>query len=1617
MLKLKGVVWSLVACLAGWLGGAEVPSIIAREATFWLDAADPSTLTVEENGEVSAWASKAGDERTCRPYLDNKPVYDTTTYGLPTVDFGVLGSDRDLNYPRVTHIRTAFFVVKILDKENQFLLADSATYHFHRGQNGQYGNKSYAQFENVWNGRTPRRVWWEDHIPDDAFQVICVTMKTDAQSDRLTYDRNCQSSEGRRNGGKQLSELITFSTVLNDADRLAVTDYLAAKWGALAVSTAPEILKRKAEVHYSTAKRNSFTFENGQVVGWRNLSDAGADWDATLPPRTTENIVNRGTWEFIKGVPVYQMGESGSHIDLGFQELANVHTAFWAMDIKQRNEAFFLGHTDKYDFHRGTGGEYGPVGQAGWGHVNDDFTEIHEDGQIVPYAKLVPTGLHVYSMLMETNCAANRLTSDRDCKNDGVGRDGGRALSEVAIFSAELSSVEHGAIDRYFMDKWYNMGWLDDDDFVFHRNASGDWSADAAWRVDGAAVSWMDGGTVALDGADIVVTLAETATVDGLYVRDNCTVDGTGTLAIGANNRIWVAAGKTATVSCSLQSSGILVKCGEGSLVVTGDIQVGGVIVEEGTYEGPRPNAAEWTGAGMTAAWNDPANWVVRGASGEIVAGAVPGMEHDVSINGRCELAAMDHIAWKSLTLFTDGRLTIDVAGCSLGDAVLTCPEGIKLTAGAAMAERVRLVNGRYTPNLSADGTIVQLDQIESLVFRNRQYVGGRPAVTDESFINMPIADYSTLTMPARSISEALQGWLTPWQGRYLAVQHNRYDGWFEVTPEQAGSWTITSCFDDYVALAIDGSWAHVHKDCGASLTTSFEVTAGWHHLTVVFGDTGGDYGASELAPWPRAYAVGVSINGGELVKFSDENFRFEDPSAVTTGDFNVTAQGETECLTFDVAAGCRLVVDPARTQLHLLRAPSFATGAKFALSAGYAQATAGRFCVMTWDLGQLELPTDATLASLFDATSAQGRNVAVEVVETQTGYALWLDLDTENTIATAEWTGSAQNGDLADPLNWTCFDAEGNVVDGAAPPAGADVVIKGPVDLQIPAGKTPGWKSVTFAQVRLTADCDWRGFGTLVVGDGQQIDLDGHKLTLSGLQTKGSGQVCDLSGRVFYNYYRFKIDHARGNEQQMQISEFQLLDGAEDVTRTYANLQAGINLDGNEGAAKMFDGRTDTKCYSGSAPEDLWFMLEYAAPQPVTGYRWYTANDTQTYNGRNPRIWRVQGSNDGATWTDLDVVDEEYCRTSNYALGYQGALCDPEVTRQGELCFDVSIGNVLDTAGMRIGGNLRLVKQGPGLFLARGDLAYAGSTQILEGPAKPAAVGVDGIFGLFGADVIIGAAATLDLDGWYDFQSYNIVLDGGLLQNTRWTRGGDPWTVTLLRTLRLTADSRLELTQPHGLLAPNYSPATLDLGGHTLTVNANQIWYLSHVTATTPGTILLTNGGVEFLRNTSDFSLVRFESAGRIRVNPNMPFAILGDYVASETVPEDANAFTGLLKVTKTFRPNTDLFHGCELQHGAVLDLSSREGTFDTAGANSALEGTGPNQTTVTFAENATVLLDLGDRRDVCSNTCILSWPEDAPPPATTNFKMKPGSSHTGRLLKLADGLYYINGLTLYVR
>lgn len=130
-------------------------------------------------------------------------------------------------------------------------------------------------------------------------------------------------------------------------------------------------------------------------------------------------------------------------------------------------------------------------------------------------------------------------------------------------------------------------------------------------------------------------------------------------------------------------------------------------------------------------------------------------------------------------------------------------------------------------------------------------------------------------------------------------------------------------------------------------------------------------------------------------------------------------------------------------------------------------------------------------------AMSADRVKADYDTMKTPTAFFIY--------AVTAQWTGLAGNGSISDAGNWLCKTTSGVVVEGAVPTDDMPVTISGDaVDMQVPSGTTLHYATLAIADCTLSADCDWRGLGSVEISG--TIALGGNTLTLA--DTKGSGTI-----------------------------------------------------------------------------------------------------------------------------------------------------------------------------------------------------------------------------------------------------------------------------------------------------------------------------------------------------------------------------------------------------------------------------------------------------------------------------------------------------------------------------
>jgi len=276
-----------------------------------------------------------------------------------------------------------------------------------------------------------------------------------------------------------------------------------------------------------------------------------------------------------------------------------------------------------------------------------------------------------------------------------------------------------------------------------------------------------------------------------------------------------------------------------------------------------------------------------------------------------------------------------------------------------------------------------------SVLFRHRRYGQSRDGMADSAWKDLRLTEYSTYTATFTDLAFMNKDGMGM-NATYLATSQNRVSGWFCVSADKAGDWRIDQGFDDYMAFAIDNEWVIQNPTYTDPATANKTVTAGWHTFVIVYGDTYGGYGAYGNAPFPNDFPLAFTV-GGTKYKFNQDNLTFQDPTATYNGTLALGVPGLVDMATMDVGSTCRLEFDPQVSDLHLWQSPSFAAGAKLALSANYADAGRARIRLMTWEQG---MPDAASLEGLLDTTGMNWTDAQLEAVAVGKGGELWARLN-----------------------------------------------------------------------------------------------------------------------------------------------------------------------------------------------------------------------------------------------------------------------------------------------------------------------------------------------------------------------------------------------------------------------------------------------------------------------------------------------------------------------------------------------------------------------------------------------------------------------------------------------
>ena len=145
-----------------------------------------------------------------------------------------------------------------------------------------------------------------------------------------------------------------------------------------------------------------------------------------------------------------------------------------------------------------------------------------------------------------------------------------------------------------------------------------------------------------------------------------------------------------------------------------------------------------------------------------------------------------------------------------------------------------------------------------------------RSGMSDNSWRNIALSEYAAM---GEGDTANLNGEKTPWQQTNLAWSQIRFDGWFQVSADKAGTWSINQKFDDYFAFYIDGDNVLYNNGYSSEANATVTVSEGWHRFTIIAGDTYGGYGSNKDYGGSIGRVPFTITIGGTAYAFNTTNF------------------------------------------------------------------------------------------------------------------------------------------------------------------------------------------------------------------------------------------------------------------------------------------------------------------------------------------------------------------------------------------------------------------------------------------------------------------------------------------------------------------------------------------------------------------------------------------------------------------------------------------------------------------------------------------------------------------------------------------------------------------------
>lgn len=547
-------------------------------------------------------------------------------------------------------------------------------------------------------------------------------------------------------------------------------------------------------------------------------------------------------------------------------------------------------------------------------------------------------------------------------------------------------------------------------------------------------------------------------------------------------------------------------------------------------------------------------------------------------------------------------------------------------------------------------------------------------------------------------------------------------------------------------------------------------------------------------------------------------------------------------------------------------------------------------------------------------------------------------------------------------------------------------------------------------------------------------IDLNGHTLTVNSLT--GDGTITDST----------EFDLTDNDATRVTSPNTFLSTGL--ATAAFANYEA-YNGSGNRVIANLA---------ANASTMPIRIDYDFRAETVINAYRLRAggksdsnASTRNNLKARAPKSFSLWGSNEGGDgeWMKLDertnetgwIIEQnlqeerqyEFVNETpyrHYRIEFYANNGDAHleffkleygnIAKVGKLRVVVPLGNTVDNTTVVLSGNLRLVKEGNGAFVAtKANQSYSCGTEVCSGALKCGEDGSKLPFGTVGRPIVVHSGAVMEMNGKFNYYNYGFTLDGGTLRN--WGGADLSESQPQLKRIWLTADSTLAVTNNATIIGDNTSATTIYLNGHTLNTWISPGKYLRlYNTTILDGTVDVLRGGYLVLAGTSGVTATNVDFKATCALYVAGQFRVR-DYEA-RFYSLGSNMGSNQMTVAGVFKPTVLSYYGCTMLAGSTMDLTAWPGSWPMTSAF------GENgKTDLEFANSGEITVNLAGRTDLktlarSANPRLFTWPlvDGDPVMPGADFVLDPATAAAGfRVRKDATGLrlIYTKGMMLIVK